>query len=415
VAWLDKTFEGVPAIIVSGGPSLDKNAHLLKQAKGKAVLIGMNQTAKVFDAVGVPADFYLTVDGNDLTPHYKKAAAEMLTNLVFRISVFPGMFDLPAERFFLYSGGIKHEDWLFGQIGRGGSIHSGGSVAHDCFSIAVGMGCDPIILIGQDLACTGDKMYSDKVGDSDSTVEYDPESNAYIHHLTGNKKRIHAAVDGTKERVWEVPGYHGEPVRTIESMYIFLQWFNRVMPTLEDRTVINATEGGAKIEGTRQLTFAEAIEKYCTEEVDVEARLQETLKEFDGTVYLEGMQENFERLDEQFDVVRRVAKKCRLRIEKAASLEPEAVNKLHSAQRGLFRAIKPVYDALMSAASGSFKHAIELQGQAQVLEEQLVASERLVEGILTAIDELHPSVKLAIENLKAETERVEAERVAADG
>ena len=164
-----------------------------------------------------------------------------------------------------------------------------------------------------------------------------------------------------------------------------------------------------------QLTFAEAIEKYCTEEVDVEARLQVALKEFDGSVYLEGMQQNFERLDEQYDVVRRVAKKCRLRIEKAASLEPEAVNKLHSAQRGLFRVIKPVYDALMSAASGSFKHAIELQGQAQVLEEQLVASERLVEGILTAIDELHPSVKLAIENLKAETERVEAEGVAADG
>lgn len=61
-------------------------------------------------------------------------------------------------------------------------------------------------------------------------------------------------------------------VETRGDFYVYLVWFNQAVKEAEGRMeVINATEGGARIEGTKVMTFQEAVDAYCTTEYDIEA------------------------------------------------------------------------------------------------------------------------------------------------
>ncbi len=43
-------------------------------------------------------------------------------------------------------------------------LNLGGSVAHTCFGLAMHLGCDRVIFVGQDFAFTGDKMHAENAG-----------------------------------------------------------------------------------------------------------------------------------------------------------------------------------------------------------------------------------------------------------
>lgn len=61
---LTKDIEDIPAIIVSAGPSLDKNVHLLKEAKGKAFIIAVDASIRTVMQAGVQPDLLCSVDPN---------------------------------------------------------------------------------------------------------------------------------------------------------------------------------------------------------------------------------------------------------------------------------------------------------------------------------------------------------------
>jgi len=64
-----------------------------------------------------------------------------------------------------------------------------------------------------------------------------------------------------------VEGYYGKPVPTNLGLASFLTVFNAMVKN-SDKKIINATEGGAKIQGTEQIPLKTVIEKYCREDID---------------------------------------------------------------------------------------------------------------------------------------------------
>ena len=66
VAGLDGTFAGKPCVIVSPGPSLSRNLHLLPRLKGRALLLTCTHALRSFRSVGVHPDFVLAADAGDL-------------------------------------------------------------------------------------------------------------------------------------------------------------------------------------------------------------------------------------------------------------------------------------------------------------------------------------------------------------
>lgn len=237
----------MPAIIVSGGPSLDKNYEVLKQAKGKALIIAMDRTAKYLLDRGIEPDMFCSLD-------YKKSAKlfrdERLKKIPFLYmpDLRHQVMKMLGDQNLIYgTGDFKFYDSLIEQYGKQPIIIPvGGSVATFAFGFARTMGFKRTILVGQDLALTGGKTYSGGM------VNKRKEAEEFDHLM--------------------VPGNYEDMIETRGDFYVYLIWFNQAVKEAEgSMEVINATEGGARIEGTKIMTLQEVVDAYCNKEYDVAA------------------------------------------------------------------------------------------------------------------------------------------------
>jgi ribosomal protein L7/L12 len=96
------------------------------------------------------------------------------------------------------------------------------------------LGANPIVFIGQDLALTDGKDHAE----------------GYPHTYNAN------TLKNRTDNGFDADGYHGGRVRTERQLMYYKTWFERRASELTDRLIINATEGGARINGTVQLPFA---------------------------------------------------------------------------------------------------------------------------------------------------------------
>jgi len=101
------------------------------------------------------------------------------------------------------------------------------------------MGANPIVMIGQDLAWTQGKHHA--------------EGYVIQYSATSLQERYDSGFD--------VEGYDGQPVRTEKQLLYYKTWFEHRIKQMPETMVINATEGGAKIEGALQLPFKTVCEE----------------------------------------------------------------------------------------------------------------------------------------------------------
>jgi hypothetical protein len=251
-------FNKVPAILVAGGPSLDKNIHQLKQAQEKAVIIAVDTVLPALLKNGVHPHFLTCIDPNNLTFEKFANAIPQINKiaLICASGVNPKTpKTLPADQIFWVFSGNPMEAWLNHLIG-GKIVTSGAStVAHLNLVAAHILGCDPIIFIGQDLA----------YADSSSA------SHAKGTILQGVAPKDKAGKDIQGETVI---GINGKTLRTNRSFLSMKRFFENGI-THSDKIHINATQGGADIKGTQILTLQESMDQHCTSQVNAGKRLQE--------------------------------------------------------------------------------------------------------------------------------------------
>lgn len=252
---VDEFPHDVPAIIVSAGPSLDKNIDLLKEAKGKAVIVATDTAVKFLYAHDIVPDFFVTLDA--MKPeNYLDDPRFMSVPLFTKVEGNWRILHKHKARKIYYSC-QSYLNQIFKKLGKLISNYtSGGSVATGAFSVCAAMQFKTIVLIGQDLAFTGDRT-----------------------HAGGHADHIH----GEEEGIRYVEGIDGQPVKTRHDWYLYLQWFENAIQEIKHTTnVIDATEGGAKIHGSKIMTLREVIDQYCTKEIDCAAIMtnkQNTLSE----------------------------------------------------------------------------------------------------------------------------------------
>lgn len=147
--------QGIPAILVAAGPSLDKNVHLLAKAKGKAVIIAADAALPTLIANGIIPDLVGAIDPLELIFEKVAAVAPQVhgTSLLCMSWVSSKMVKFfPAEQVFWCFGSKPIEAWMAGLLDSTMLTAGAGSVAHLDFLAAIIMGCSPIVLVGQDLA-----------------------------------------------------------------------------------------------------------------------------------------------------------------------------------------------------------------------------------------------------------------------
>lgn len=252
---LKDKFKGKPGIVVSTGPSLNKNIEFLKGLDNKAVIVAPDATVKVLLNKGVKAAHMVTslerviatsklfegLTEEDVKDSYLSACPVVVPETYA---------NYPGEKIIVYRNFATFK-WI--DIPKG-ILDIGPSAGNMAFKILEWLGCDPIILIGQDLAF-GDDGTTHAEG-----AHYGEKSEAYL-------------AAGTIS----VPGNYQEKVQTSQVFSQFLRHYERDVLTYKGK-VINATEGGAKIEGTQLMTFQEAIDKYVKDDIDTLAVIKKNLK-----------------------------------------------------------------------------------------------------------------------------------------
>lgn len=229
-----------PAIVVSAGPSLDKNINELKKAKDKAFMIVVDTALKAVLRAGIIPDLTITIDPHKPLILFEDERIRKLP-MIFCIMSNKQVMDSQKGKKIFFGDSESYIQAIFNKYDKKiSTLETGGSVACNAFSTAVFLGFKNIILVGQDLAYPNGKEHTKDA--------YDNEAE--------NKLK-----DG--KRYFEVEDIYGGKVLTEENMDAYRLWFETQIVRYPYLHVIDATEGGAKIRGTEILTLNEAIEREC--------------------------------------------------------------------------------------------------------------------------------------------------------
>lgn len=250
----------IPAIIVSAGPSLDKNVQELKKAQGKAFIVVVDAALRTVLRAGVRPDMICSVDPEVPDRFFENLDLSGLAWSCDR-QTRPWILQNFGEHVFYYGWFTKHwGDTLSEELGYPfPSIDSGGSVTSEAFQLVRFLGFKKIILVGQDLAFTNGISHTSGIdgafGDNDEYIE----------------SRFPMQVDGID----------GTRLDTDYQMWRYKRWFEKAIKQYHDEIeVINATEGGARIEGVVNRRLDETICRECRMEADIFDRIKQILPAF---------------------------------------------------------------------------------------------------------------------------------------
>ena len=273
-----------PAIIVSAGPSLDKNIDELKRAQGKAFIIATITALKPLALKGIKADLAVITDGKkDL--RYMSEEASRSVPMVCSLVCGYDILELQQGVKFFFNDSCNHINKFMQEHGiLFEELDGGGSVANACYTIARECGLKTVILVGQDLAYTGDKT----------------------HSAVTVRGQWNTKAEDLEHPLWDEDIY-GNPIRTSREFKVYVKWFEERFKENPDIEVIDATEGGIKIKGSRIMTLKAAIDEFCNKEYDFDGALSLAEALFNESEKSE-FKEYIRQVPGQFSELKRVIK-----------------------------------------------------------------------------------------------------------
>ena len=253
--------EEMPVIVVAAGPSLDKNIDQLKAAVGKACIIACDTALKPLLRRDIVPDFFVVVDPRkplELFDNEKIKEIPMISGL----NIPPAIMEQHEGKKIIYND-TPFMTELFESIFEKDSpkryvagLASGGSVANSAFAAGVWMGAKTIILVGQDLALTDEKEHAEGTFQND-----------FKRDLTDLKYPL-------------IEGIDGNMIPTLPNFTFYLKWFERQIEENTVLKVVDATEGGALIHGSKVMMLKDAIKTYCCSEFNMTKKWSELKPHF---------------------------------------------------------------------------------------------------------------------------------------
>ncbi|EAJ0377082.1 DUF115 domain-containing protein [Campylobacter jejuni] len=230
------------AIVVSAGPSLAKQLSLLKAYQDKAVVFCADGALSMLEKEGVVPDYVLNIDFEDLPLRFFKNKQNKLSLNILSCATHPSLVHFLDNKSVILRDDPLYQSFNLNDFGY---IDTGTHVSHFSYTLALALGFKNIIMIGQDLAF-------DEKGNSHS------KGFSYGEQFSGEK-----TVPTLKTQAY---GGKGEVLTHItwNDYRIKLEYLFACND--QKAKFYNATEGGARINFTEELSFKECCEKLLTKE-----------------------------------------------------------------------------------------------------------------------------------------------------
>jgi len=271
---LGRSFAGKPAVVVGAGPSLDKNIDALAAAAEKFLIVATHSAVKPLAQKGIVPDLVAIIESNKLDEYF--ADVPNLDKMVLLASsqTHPAHLKLDFGSILgISQRGNVAASWLEKAYGEK-PLPSGGSVACAAFSILHGLGCDPLIFVGMDLAFSEDRSHANGSCEGCCIIEFDHDKGTFKKHCS---KGIHQPVEIPFEMVSAWGGTGKIAAHPVYSQ--FRKWFEAVARSWAgDRRLINATEGGSRIDGFEEIKLADVVKELGPESLSQKTEILASIK-----------------------------------------------------------------------------------------------------------------------------------------
>jgi len=301
---LKDKFKGKTAVVVASGPSLDKNIKQLKGRENEFVIICADSALSILRR-------------NGITPHF----TVMIERPKMMKQLFESLEAEDMERTYFIPAGVVHREALESYLGEKiiafplhrtfnwlamdkGFVDFKLSAGNMTFSMAEYMGCDKIIIVGQDLSFGEDNKTHAKGMPIGSSVEAEIlEQKTYVKGNYADKVLTHTT--------WE---------RFLNSYSISVTKFMR-----KGGLAINCTAGGALIHGAKLGDFKGSLDAYTNHNLDVYGIVNKALSSYDTSLVEDRTHDIISRIDNTIEglnfVVENIDKAQKIYDEYGQSME----------------------------------------------------------------------------------------------
>ncbi|EMF1499891.1 motility associated factor glycosyltransferase family protein, partial [Campylobacter jejuni] len=230
------------AIVVSAGPSLAKQLSLLKAYQDKAVVFCADGALSMLEKEGVVPDYVLNIDFEDLPLRFFKNKQNKLSLNILSCATHPSLVHFLDNKSVILRDDPLYQSFNLNDFGY---IDTGTHVSHFSYTLALALGFKNIIMIGQDLAFDEKGNSHSKGFDFGEKFEEEHKKYKLKTQAYGGKGEVLTHITWNDYR--------------IKLEYLF---------ACNDQKAkfYNATEGGARINFTEELSFKECCEKLLTKE-----------------------------------------------------------------------------------------------------------------------------------------------------
>lgn len=274
---LKDKLKGKTAVVVSAGPTLDRDIEVLKKYREKYILFAVGTAMKTLDKNGIKPDFLCIIESFDCSRQIQglnlqgvKFITEPTSNPNLRKANYDKRFshiasNMPINGFWAEIANLDIEEYS-----------SKGTVSYTAINSARILGCSRIILVGQDLAYIEGQCYSKDSAYKDLLCTYNQEKkkweivakdiDAYGKALNNSndeealRKAAKIRIDNLNKSLYYVKGINGDMIPT-ESVYAAfikpMSEFTELYPEIE---YINCSLKGAQINGFKNVALEEALQ-----------------------------------------------------------------------------------------------------------------------------------------------------------
>ena len=276
LAEIKDCYKGKTAVVVSAGPTLDRNIETIKKYRDNIVLIVVGTALKTLAKNNITPDFLCIIESFDSSKQLNgintkeiNFVTEPFSHPNLRNFEFKNVFshissNMPINTFWAEVSGISNEEYL-----------SKGTVSYTALNTARILGCSKIVLVGQDLAYIEGQCYSKDSAYKDLVCKYNNDTNkweitakdfeSFADSLSNNPDK--QARENTAKRrlerlnnsLYYVKGINGDmiPTESVYSAFIKpLTEFTQIYPDFE---YINTSLVGAQIDGFKNISLEEAL------------------------------------------------------------------------------------------------------------------------------------------------------------